>query len=381
MMRWVRLGIAATGLAALCLATGCGSFWVYPGTLNSSTSATGDYVYVANSYNGSSSTTESVAAFAVGTATLSEVSGSPYELSFFPTALAVNPANTILFAAGNTLIYAYAIESGGVLSVLNNGSAVGIADVVSMQVSPDGQWLLALDGNGVSVDEFQINSSTGQLAEQNGATYSLGVTAVPSGLKIAPNGDYVFLALGTAGDVVFTFDTSTGALASSQELLLTQPSTTSDNALAVGPGSTYLYIARSGTGGGLAVYSIGNNGALTEVSGSPFAAGTQPYSVVLNNAGTDVYVANRGDGTISGYSVASSGTLTALTGSPYTSGSAVTALAVDNSGNYLLAVASGGSPDLTMYSFDATIVGKLDLVTTTATGTDPTGPVAVAATH
>jgi hypothetical protein len=59
----------------------------------------------------------------------------------------------------------------------------------------------------------------------------------------------------------------------------------------------------------------------------------------------------------------------------------VTALAVDNSGDYLLAAANGGSPDLTMYSFDSTTVGKLDLSTTTSTGTDPTGPVSLAATH
>ena len=103
--------------------------------------------------------------------------------------------------------------------------------------------------------------------------------------------------------------------------------------------------------------------------------------MAVNKAGTDVYVANRGDGTISGFSVATSGTLTALSGSPYTSGTGVTALATDSSGDYLLAAANGGSPDLTMYSFDTTTVGKLNLVTTTATGTDPTGPVAVAATH
>jgi len=149
----------------------------------------------------------------------------------------------------------------------------------------------------------------------------------------------------------------------------------------VNPASTYLYIARSGTGGGLAAYAIGTGGALSAVVGSPFTAGTQPYSVVVNLAGTDVYTANRGDGTISGFSVASSGTLTALSGSPYTSGSAVTALARDKSASYLLAASNGGSPDLTMYSFDSSIVGKLDLSATTTTGTDPTGAVAIATTH
>ena len=103
--------------------------------------------------------------------------------------------------------------------------------------------------------------------------------------------------------------------------------------------------------------------------------------VAVNNAGTDVYVANQLDSTISGYSVASNGTLTALADSPYTGGSSVDALAVDRTGDYLLAVARGGTPDLAMYSFDSGIAGKLDLSTTTATGIDPTGATALAATH
>ncbi len=374
MRQWVRRVAAALGLTALAFTMGCPGFFVYPGS-SSGSSSTGDYVYVANA------TTETVSGFAVGTGTLTAVTSSPYQLSFVPTAVAVNPANTILFVAGNSLIYAYSIGSGGALTALNSGSAVAISDVVSMDISPDGQWLLVLDGNGITIDEFLINSTTGGLSQVAGASYSIsGATVLPRAIKVAPNGDLVFVALGGAGDLVFTFNTTSGAMASSQQLSLSS-TTTSDNALAVSPSSSYLYIARSGTAGGLAVYSIGTNGALTSVSGSPFAAGTQPYSVVLNKAGTDVYLANRGDNTISGYSVASTGTLTALSGSPYTSGSAVTALAVDNSADYLLAASNGGSPDLTMYSFDSSIVGKLDLSTTSSTGTDPTGAVAIAATH
>jgi hypothetical protein len=59
----------------------------------------------------------------------------------------------------------------------------------------------------------------------------------------------------------------------------------------------------------------------------------------------------------------------------------VTSLAVDNSKTYLLAGGNGGSPDLSMYTFDSTSPGKLNLATSTTTGTDPTGVIAVAATH
>ncbi len=71
----------------------------------------------------------------------------------------------------------------------------------------------------------------------------------------------------------------------------------------VDPKTAYVYIARSGTNGGVAVYSIGAAGALTPVTGSPFAAGNGTFSVQLDSTGTYVYAANRTDGTISGYTI------------------------------------------------------------------------------
>ena len=379
MMGLLRRVAAVLGLAALCWTTGCAGFWVYPGATNgSSTTPTNDYVYVANA------TALTVSGFALGTGTLTAVTGTPYSLGFSPTAVAVNPANSILFVAGNAAIYAFAIDpSTGALSALNSGGAVGYAAVASMDISPDGQWLFALDQNNISLEEFQINSSTGVLTQDTPITYPVpsGATVVAQGVKFAPNGGYLFLALGTAGDVVYPFNTSSGALYVPLSLSLGAASNNSDNALAVSPDSTLLFIARSGPAGGLAVYTIGSGGSLAQVNGSPFTAGTQPYSVAVNAAGTDVYVANRGGNTISGFSIASGGSLTVLSGSPYQSGTAVTALAVDSTGDYLLAAANGGSPDLTMYSYDSATAGKLDFATSVPTGTAPTGPVAIAATH
>jgi 6-phosphogluconolactonase len=382
MMGLLRRVAAVLGLTALCWTTGCAGFWVAVGNSGGSTTTpTNDYVYVANA------TTETVSGFAVGTGTLTSVTGTSYSLGFPPTAVAVNPANSILFVGSNNAIYAFAIDSStGALSVLNGGGAVGYAAVASMDISPDGNWLIALDQNNLTLDEFLINSSTGVLTAYNPTYYPVpsGATVVAHGVKFAPNGDYLFAALGTAGYVVYSFNTSTSSGALTNPLTpLTWASNTTANALAVSPNSEYLYIAtNSGTSGLLEAYTISSGGTLTSVSGSPFTAGTLPFSVAVNAAGTDVYVANRTDGTISGFSIASSsGVLTALSGSPYQSGSAVTALAVDNSGDYLLAAANGGSPDLTMYSYDPTIAGKLDFSTSIATGTDPTGPVALATTH
>ncbi|NYF79523.1 lactonase family protein [Granulicella arctica] len=365
---------------ALLLLTGCGGFFPPLTTTTTTTSTTGDYVYVANA------TTETISGYVVSTSsagagTLTEISGSPYGLSLAPSEMVITPSNSFLYVSAGVDLYAYAIGTGGVLTLANSSNAVAITDlgVVSMDVSPDGKWLFALSNDGTTIYEYAINTSTGVLTLQATPTYTpASGTVVPQMIKVAPGGGYVFVALGTGGDLVFPFTTSTGLLGATPLKLATGSTKTSDNALAVDSGTTYLYIARSGTGSGVAVYSIGTGGALTEVTGSPFAAGNGPYDVILDSTGDYVYAANRTDGTISGFSIGTGGILTALSGSPYTSGSVVTSLARDNSGDYVLAASDGGSPDLGMYSMTT---GKLTLATSTTTGTDPTGALMVVATH
>ena len=374
--------LSLLAVAALILATGCSGFFVYPGSTGSGggggTSATGDYVYVANS------AAPNLAGFAVGTGTLAPVTGSPYVLAAQPTALAINPANSILYVAAGTGIYAYGIQSTGALTALNGGSAVATGLVAAMDISPDGQWLIALNtvsaGAG-SIGVYQINSTTGGLTAQATPFSVAGTSPTANAIKVTPNAQFVFAAMGSSGTLVFPFNTTTGVLSAPTPFL--PPTGTSDNAFAVDSTSTYLYIARSGTGGGLVVDKI-NGGTLAAVAGSPFAASSQPASeksVLLNKAGTAVYIANYKDGTISGFSIGSGGVLMALAGSPYSAGSQVIALSLDNSGNYLLSAAQGGSPDLSLFSFDTATTGKLDAAASAATGTDPTQPIAIAATH
>lgn len=369
---------AALIIGGLLLATGCGNFFVPENSSTSGGSTSGgDYVYVANQATGT------LSAYSVGSGALTAISGAPYSLGFSPTAVAVNPANTIVFVAGANsgigYIDAYSIGSSGALTLLTQNN-IGLGDPISLDVSPDGQWLIGLDGNGLTVDEYQINATTGQLTLATGATYVISnATVVPRGLKISPNANFVFAAIGTAGDLVFPFNTTNGVLSSPGRLTL--PANVSDNALAVSPDSGYLYIARSGTNGGLAVYTVSSAGVLTSITGSPFTAGSQPFSVVVNSGGTAAYVANQLDSTISGYTIASGGTATAISGSPYSNNSEPSGLVIDKTGKYLLAISNSGSPDLTLYSFDSTTTGKLDFISSASTGTDPTGPVSIAATH
>jgi 6-phosphogluconolactonase (cycloisomerase 2 family) len=106
----------------------------------------------------------------------------------------------------------------------------------------------------------------------------------------------------------------------------------------------------------------------------------------MDSTGKYLYAANSGDATISAYSF-SSGTLTALSSSPYKSGTTVTALVRDNSARYILAASqgvgssSGIASDVTMYALDEATPGQLDAISAAASGSDPAGSLAIAATH
>jgi 6-phosphogluconolactonase len=404
MQRWA---VAMVAVGALTL-VGCGDFFVPEnntgGTTGSGGTATGN-VYVANfsrsSLNGfgvvpavaavpavpATGTTPAVPAVPATPAALTAIAGLPTALNYQPVSMVVTANNTFLYVGSVGGIYLYAINSNGTLTVPTANPKPAGVDAVSMTISPDGQWLIALDGTTQQLDIFQINATTGALNSLNPpAVYSiLSGTWAPSSVRISPNGQLIFAALGTAGDVVFTFNTTLGIAVSSANLQA-PTTTTSDFGLAVDSKTAYLYIARSGTQGGVAVYSIGVNGALVAVTGSPFAAGSGTFAVQLDSTGTYLYAANRTDGNISGYTIVPGTTvagltLTQLSGSPYASGIGVQSLGLDSTGKYLLAAALGGSPDLSMYSFDATTPGKLDLATSVATDTDPAGPTAIALTH
>ncbi len=374
--RWVGIAIAAV----LPVFTGCDGFFP-PVNNGGGGNSTSNQVYVANQAAGS------IGGLAIGTGTLTAVSGSPLTVAYKPISMVVTPNNTLLYVGSATGVFVYFINSNGSITAPATGSQPAGVFAEEMTVSPDGQWLIVLDGTTQQLDIFQINYTTGALTSiTKPATYAIqSGTWQPSDLRISADGTLIFAALGTGGDVAFTFNTTTGVAASSQ-YLATGDVATGDYGLAINASSSYLYIARSGTKGGVAVFSIGSGGALTPVTGTPFAAGSGTFSIVLDSTGTYAYAANRTDGTISGYTIVAGTTALALSlkelpGSPYTSGSVVQSLGIDKTGKYLLAVATNGSPDLTMYSFDIATPGKLNPATSIATGTDPAGAVALALTH
>jgi 6-phosphogluconolactonase (cycloisomerase 2 family) len=385
------------GLCGLFLlgVAGCGGFFV-PQTNSGGGTNTGDYIYVGNGNN------TFIAGFGLNSSgALSVLSGSPYNNGVAAQSLAVTPANTFLYAGTTNGIYAYAINSNGSITVQNSGSAVA-QDMVAtrMQVDSTGGYLLAA-GVGTStaaqaIGIYQIDASTGLLTAITGSPLPLytgnastATVVAPTGLLITPNNSYVYVSLGALGVQILTLGTG-GSLSAGATPAILSPISTSTSPGAAGlasdPLSAFLFVAEINTG--LRVLSIGTGGSLKEVSGSPYAVGTGPAGVILDATGSYVYVANRGSNNISAFTLtAASGKLTAIAGSPFASGGQLPiALLNDNTKKFVAVINSGsngtgGNSDMQVFSFDTTTDGKLDPVSTATTGTDPTNPQSIAASH
>jgi 6-phosphogluconolactonase (cycloisomerase 2 family) len=375
MRRVLAVGLAA-GLMSL---TGCAGFFVCqkascPASSSTSSTVT-NYAYVSNSATASTYINGySLAGGNLTTAT----TGSPYSLGYTPIAMAVNPADTFLYVAvdsalssGSVGMYVYSIGTGGQLSIANSGSAVGAGSYTAIDISPDGQWLFALDTTGLILYEYQINSSTGVLTLGNTISITPGNTnaVTPVAVKVAPSADFVVATLGTAGDVIYSFNTSTGLLGATISTISTGSTAVGDYAVAI-DSSNNLYLARTT---GVAVYTATSLGVPTLVN--TYTSGNGPHSIAVSSG--SAYAGNQTDGTISAYTVASGPALTALatTSAP----AAVRSLAVDKSGTYLLANGYGTSLGLELYTIGST--GALTAASNAGTGTTTTVPAVMALTH
>ena len=223
----------------------------------------------------------------------------------------------------------------GTVSGLNSGASVTLLD--------NGSDPLTVSTNGSFTFPTQLPS---------GATYGVTVRAEPlhqvctvtNGTDTVASGNVTNIAVACATGPQFAYvanifdntisaysiNASTGALTQ----ITGSPFAAGSNpaSVAVSPSGAFVYVANQG--GGVSAYSINaSTGALTQTSGSPFAAGSASISVTVSPNGAFVYVAE-GTGGVLAYSVnATTGALTPITGSPFAGGSGSDSLSVTVSPN------------------------------------------------
>jgi 6-phosphogluconolactonase (cycloisomerase 2 family) len=161
-------------------------------------------------------------------------------------------------------------------------------------------------------------------------------------------------ATGIGNVSAYTINATTGALTPVPGSPFAAGSVSSS--VAVSPNGQFAYVVNSFSAGGIgnvSAYTINaTTGALTPVPGSPFAAGSGPFSVAVSANGQFAYVANVFSNDVSAYTInATTGALTPVPGSPFAAGSGPNSVAVHPSGQFAYVTNSNG---VAAYTINAT---------------------------
>ena len=148
----------------------------------------------------------------------------------------------------------------------------------------------------------------------------------------------------------FDADAATGTL--SPVPAATKPTGSDPRAVVLTPSGRSLYVADSGDGT-ISGYAVAADGSLSALPGSPYAAGPGASGLSATTDGRYLYAANDGAGTISGYAIGADGSLASVPGSPFASIPGAHGIASSPSAKLLYATSESGPVNLAGYAIGA----------------------------
>src|SRR6266852_5136510 len=152
---------------------------------------------------------------------------------------------------------------------------------------------------------------TGALTAMAGSPFA---SFLATGLKVHPSGKYIYVSDEANGIRAFSIN-GMGALAE----IAGSPFAAGNEpfGVSVDLGGRFLYTANF-VSNDVSGFSIDTNtGKLSPVPGSPFAVGVTPARAVVDTLGLYLYVPDSFDNTVRAYSIGLNGALTAVSGSPF----------------------------------------------------------------
>ena len=284
--------------------------------------------------------------------------------------------------AGTNTIAAFDRHADGTLTPLHGspfaaggaGTGTGIGSQGALQVTSDGNYLLAVDAGSNQISVLRINSD-GELRPVGGGPVSSGGLEPVS---IAVHDDLVYVAnAGDGGSNYTGFTLNPGGhlrpLAGSTVSL---PDGSSPGDVLFNGDGTRLVGARVGTSL-IDSFVVGRDGLLTPAPASPFAAqGPGPFgSEFRPTNGTQLFVSNAhggtNNGTVSAFGDASDGTLTSIGSSPFPDlQTAPCWVEISHDGQFLFTV-NTASNSISRYAIAAD--GSLSLLGSTSLGSTSLG--------
>ena len=260
------------------------------------------------------------------------------------------PPPSTEFLYGSTLVGVVATEqidtTSGALSIAAQTSGSNGTSIIA---SSSGGFLYAVDPSAMGVDGYSVASS-GAISAIGGSPFAAsGAAGGLQAVAIDSTGKYLYAIGATASGgsgtgvvVAYSINTTTGALT----LLSGSPFAAGKSpvALAADPKGPFLYVSDSTIG--VLGFSISSSGALTPITMSPPAAGGLDMAITPN--GTYLYSVDDAS-LVSAYSINSTtGVLKAVAGSPFSfqagSGLVASKVIVDPLGRFVYAYNTVGNP-------------------------------------
>jgi 6-phosphogluconolactonase (cycloisomerase 2 family) len=289
------------------------------GTLTINSAPTANFVFA----NNQAASGNSIAGYSVAVdGTLTALSGSPTLTGGLGANAACSSVNRLALSAGNNLLFvsnggdqtisAFQIDpaSGALTPVAGSPFASGLTldacSGISLSATPDGRFLMA--------------SSNGQIAtfgiRAGGVLSPLFTAANPvvpnASMKISANGQFLAVSNGSSASVfAINPDGSLTAVAGSP---FAETGTGSLAGLDFNSTSGLLYGAEASPTAAFAdTWTVGANGALAAIAGSPFSTTAINSNVVLLSPNDAfLFASNSGSASVNSFSVAAGGGLTSL---------------------------------------------------------------------
>ena len=203
---------------------------------------------------------------------------------------------------------------------------------------------------------YREDPNSGVLTQISGSPYSVGEGAIS--LVLHPSGKFLYVANPGLGGTIED-DISLFTIASDGTLKEVTPraplgsGASQPKLLVMDPAGSFLYVMNAGSSN-ISVFSIDSgSGALTQITNSPSSIGLTPLNMQLSPSGSFLFVSVAGgtagtnDGSVAAYSV--NGGALSLLGVTSTGGVNPYGLAIDPSGTYLYA-ANYGSNSISVFT-------------------------------
>jgi 6-phosphogluconolactonase (cycloisomerase 2 family) len=250
---------------------------------------------------------------------LTAIVGSPFStgLLSLPAGLAATQIGNFLYVSDVDKVDAYAINSATGIPTAVPGSPFVSASSIQVAVNPSGKFLFATDADPPgAVLAFTIDSTTGALTAAPGSPFPVPGQTVANSLPfgIVTDGSYVYAALSPANQIaVWSIDQTTAALTP----VPGSPFSTGNTPSTLALGNNVLFAMNSGDRT-ISAYTVNSTtGVLSAVNGSPFAAMGASAGMAMDSVRFHLYAAAPASSSIVGFTIGSDGSLTPITGSPF----------------------------------------------------------------